>query len=449
MKYLTPLSRSIAISLLVFSAALISPLSVARADWVDTPHSLDYIVTTCSGPVADAGPDYTITLPTSSVVVTGDAYIPCGSGTIVSTQWVFEGSVPAGLTADIGSPSDLVSNMKNMAVAGTYVFKLTATDSLGRTAVDKMQVVVTDPPPAPDLVIVGAITPTTATVGTLVTFSTTVKNQGNQSTVGYGARFPNIFQIATGIGGTGTITDQAPVNAAALGPNQSALLNSLPYPFSAPGTYSVRACADKRASGDTYGTVSESDEDNNCSGAWTTINVSASGPTIALYASPTTISAGQTSQLSLDAFDFPSTISCTIDQGVGNVAMSPLSGNNWHNTLPNKIVSPAVTTTYTADCLRNDGSRFYDSVTVTVTSKVNGACAPTHYSCVAGTSSSNTASGSGWTWMCLGSGGGSDASCSQSSGGGGGTCSDGIQNQDETGVDKGGVCRKKPIFIEF
>lgn len=107
---------------------------------------------------------------------------------------------------------------------------------------------------------------------------------------------------------------------------------------------------------------------------------------------------------------------------------------------------------------------------------VNGACgsasgtsavsAPTTNLCSAGTASAVSSSTSSWTWTCAGTGSGSTASCaalkssgstgggtgtgsSTGSGGGtgsgtSGTCSDNIQNQDEIGVDIGGVCSTYP-----
>ena len=156
----------------------------------------------------------------------------------------------------------------------------------------------------------------------------------------------------------------------------------------------------------------------------------------------------------------------------------------------------------------------FDGVIVGSASLVNGACDVIHYSCLTGNSRNNVDGASTWTWSCNGINGGTNASCSETkivvnggwsvwsacsggtqtrtctnpapanggascsgnssqSCGGTGTCSDGIQNGDETGVDTGGRCgppgtcsdgikngnetgvdtggrctKKKPIFIE-
>lgn len=45
--------------------------------------------------------------------------------------------------------------------------------------------------------------------------------------------------------------------------------------------------------------------------------------------------------------------------------------------------------------------------------RVDGVCAPTHYNCIAGTSTRNEQDAGGWTWRCRGSGGGRNISCSE------------------------------------
>lgn len=93
-------------------------------------------------PIADAGANITITLPTSSTTLSGS-----GSdvdGTIVSYGWT-KISGPSGGT--ITSPSTATTTITSM-VAGTYVYQLTVTDDDGATHTDQIQVIVN---PAPNV----------------------------------------------------------------------------------------------------------------------------------------------------------------------------------------------------------------------------------------------------------------------------------------------------------
>ncbi|MHB8709934.1 MAG: CARDB domain-containing protein, partial [Minisyncoccota bacterium] len=119
---------------------------------------------------------------------------------------------------------------------------------------------------APDLTA-GVVSPITATVGTAATFSATISNIGTAST---GTGFSNFFQVATVANGGGTITDLPASTMSALAASASGTATD-PYTFSSAGTYSMRACADKSSSTDP-GTITESNESNNC-GAWTALTV--------------------------------------------------------------------------------------------------------------------------------------------------------------------------------
>lgn len=87
-------------------------------------------------PVANAGPDVTITLPTSSTTLSGSG--TDADGTISSYAWSLV-SGPGG--SAIVSPSKAQTVINNL-VAGTYVFKLLVTDNSGATASDQMQLTV-------------------------------------------------------------------------------------------------------------------------------------------------------------------------------------------------------------------------------------------------------------------------------------------------------------------
>ena len=87
-------------------------------------------------PVANAGSDQAITLPTSSVTLTG-AGAETG-GTIKSYAW---SQISGPSTATIASPSQAQTTVSAL-LAGTYVFQLKVTDANGAAATDQVNVVV-------------------------------------------------------------------------------------------------------------------------------------------------------------------------------------------------------------------------------------------------------------------------------------------------------------------
>jgi hypothetical protein len=95
-------------------------------------------------PVAQAGANQTITLPTSSVGLSGNG--SDGDGTIASYSWT-KVSGPAGGTIQT---ADAAATQITGLVAGTYVFRLTVTDDKGATGSDDVQVVVNASAPAPN-----------------------------------------------------------------------------------------------------------------------------------------------------------------------------------------------------------------------------------------------------------------------------------------------------------
>jgi len=99
-------------------------------------------------PVAVAGSNQTINLPTNSVILYGSGSYDPGGGSITNYAWSQQ-SGPS--TATINTLSATNVEVKNM-VAGVYVFKLTVTDNQGATGSATMQVTVngsTPPPPPP------------------------------------------------------------------------------------------------------------------------------------------------------------------------------------------------------------------------------------------------------------------------------------------------------------
>lgn len=98
---------------------------------------------TNTAPVANAGADKTITLPTSSVALSGSG--TDANGTIASYAWT-KTSGPTQFTfsnAAVAAPT--VSNL----VEGTYIFRLTVKDNQGATGYDEMKVIVNPAPTEP------------------------------------------------------------------------------------------------------------------------------------------------------------------------------------------------------------------------------------------------------------------------------------------------------------
>jgi hypothetical protein len=87
-------------------------------------------------PLVSAGPDRTLTLPVSSLALTGTA--SDSDGVIVSTIWT---QVSGPNTAFIIFGTTLTPTVSGL-VAGTYVFRLEATDDKGASSDDTMTVVV-------------------------------------------------------------------------------------------------------------------------------------------------------------------------------------------------------------------------------------------------------------------------------------------------------------------
>lgn len=145
------------------------------------------------------------------------------------------------------------------------------------------------PPAQPDLTA-GSITPTSATTGVATTLSSSISNAGTASS---GTSFTNAFYLATGAGGTGTVTLIGTSASSALSAGAS-LATTRSHTFTTSGTWYVRACTDNN--GSWIGTITESNEGNNC-GAWTAIVVSASDLTTGNI-TPTSASVNQAVTLS-------------------------------------------------------------------------------------------------------------------------------------------------------
>jgi beta-glucanase (GH16 family) len=97
-------------------------------------------------PVANAGADKNITLPTNSVVINGSG--TDSGGTITGYGWT-QVSGPSSASLSGANTANLTASS---LVAGTYVFRLTVTDNGGLTGTDDVSVVVSNNP-APNLAL--------------------------------------------------------------------------------------------------------------------------------------------------------------------------------------------------------------------------------------------------------------------------------------------------------
>ncbi len=96
-------------------------------------------------PVANAGPNQSITAPTSTVVLNGSASSD-PDGTITKYNWVTI-SGPGSITI---SNSNTATPTVQGLMTGVYIFELTVTDNSGATAIDQVSVIVNPKPILPN-----------------------------------------------------------------------------------------------------------------------------------------------------------------------------------------------------------------------------------------------------------------------------------------------------------
>ena len=151
-------------------------------------------------PAASAGSDQTITLPTSSVTLTGVGLET--NGTITGYQWTELSGPNTAVFANARAAQTGVSGL----IAGTYNFQLTVTDKQGVTASDQVKVTVNPgaaPPPTTFLVDAGPnVTVTLPGNSVKLTGVATVKGEGVSSCKWTQVSGPN----TAGISGGGSIT---------------------------------------------------------------------------------------------------------------------------------------------------------------------------------------------------------------------------------------------------
>ncbi len=109
-------------------------------------------------PVANAGTDKSINLPTNTLTITGTG--TDADGTIASYSWAKQ----SGGAATLAGAATATLNLSGL-VAGTYVFRLTVTDNTGATGFDEVTVIV-NPAPANQAPVVNAGTDKNITLPT-------------------------------------------------------------------------------------------------------------------------------------------------------------------------------------------------------------------------------------------------------------------------------------------
>ncbi len=95
-----------------------------------------------AAPVANAGPDQAVYIPTNTVTLSGSG--TDSDGAIVGYQWAFVSS-QSGYAPSLSSstvPSPTVIGLNQPAYVGTYVYQLTVTDDGGATATDTVTITV-------------------------------------------------------------------------------------------------------------------------------------------------------------------------------------------------------------------------------------------------------------------------------------------------------------------
>jgi hypothetical protein len=153
-------------------------------------------------PTANAGANQTITLPTSSVTLTGSGSDP--DGTIVGYAWA---KISGPASGTITSPSTASTTVTGYSIAGTYVYRLTVTDNGGLTGSSTTQIIVQAaiPPNLPPVVNAGT--------DKVLTLPTNSVNQVGSATDPDGTISSYVW---TKVSGPATFTINSPTSATTL-----------------------------------------------------------------------------------------------------------------------------------------------------------------------------------------------------------------------------------------
>ncbi len=304
----------------------------------------------------------TMTLPSNQTTLTWSfpAGTPtsCNATSSPSTAW-------NGTSPSTSGGSQPVTGL----TAGSYIFSISCTDGTN-TANDSALVVVNSS--GPDLTA-GPIGPTVATLNASTAYSGTITNQGNANA---SSVFPFIFQTATSQLGANAADVPPSGTIPSLNSGASVNVSSPGITFSTTGFHWVRVCADMNSISGGGGTITESNEGNNC-GAWTRVMVSSQPPsnsaTVTLYANGIQ---GGISIFSGDSADLTWTSqyvsSCTASATPASVTW--VGSRPVQSTPPPESTGPLSTTTgFTISCTPTAGGQpVTSSVKVNVSTKTSG-----------------------------------------------------------------------------
>jgi hypothetical protein len=170
----------------------------------------------------------------------------------------------------------------------TYTFTLTCANTYGQGSDDAT--VLVGGSSSADL-IASVPSPTGATVNVAQTFTSSITNQGTNST---GSGFTNLFQISQSSDGSSPTDYPTTVMSALAGGASANTSRSITFPSI--GAWYIRVCADKSNAADVNGVITEANENNNCSMStpWTLVTVTTppNPDLIADAPTPTTATAG-------------------------------------------------------------------------------------------------------------------------------------------------------------
>ncbi|MEK7604723.1 MAG: hypothetical protein AAB442_02940, partial [Patescibacteria group bacterium] len=199
----------------------------------------------------------------------------------------------ASCLAEGGTAVSIFSHARTGMPAGTTIYYTGyATNSVGTGYTASSISFVTSAAPFIDLAPAGtgAVTPTTATVGSATSFAMQIINNGNTTT---GVAFTNRLRRATDSGGTGsTNVNTNTAGPLAAGAQTSGFSISYTPVAGDVGTRWFSICADEDMSGN--GTITESNNGNNC-GPWTSVTVNPGAATAPVIDTPTSESITPTS----------------------------------------------------------------------------------------------------------------------------------------------------------